>query len=278
MVVDYLIEEHQLSKAKACRVIGLSRSAYYKPRVDWAQRDAEIVNALNEIVETRTRWGFWKCFHRIRADGKNWNHKRVYRVCCAIKLNLKRKTKKRFITREKQPFVFNEDLNKVWALDFMRDSMYDGRPFRTLNVIDEGNREALRIECGTSIAAGRLVRVMEHLIEVFGTPQAIRMDNGPELTAQSFADWAETHKIQLIYIQPGKPNQNAFIGRFNRSFRTEVLDANLFNSIEEVQEASDHWVVDYNEYRPHESLGNLPPSVFKPRNFYAENSIFKMST
>ena len=278
MVVDYLIEEHQLSKAKACRVIGLSRSAYYKPRVDWAQRDAEIVNALNEIVETRTRWGFWKCFHRIRADGKNWNHKRVYRVYCAMKLNLKRKVKKRFITREKQPFVFNEDLNKVWALDFMRDSMYDGRPFRTLNVIDEGHREALRIECGTSIPAGRLVRVMEQLIEVYGTPQAIRMDNGPELTAQSFADWAETHKIQLIYIQPGKPNQNAFIGRFNRSFRTEVLDANLFNSIEEVQEASDHWVVDYNEYRPHESLGNLPPSVFKPRNFYAENSIFEMST
>ena len=278
MVVDYLIEQHQLSKAKACRVIGLSRSAYYKPRVDWAQRDAEVVNALNEIVETRTRWGFWKCFHRIRADGKNWNHKRVYRVYCAMKLNLKRKTKKRFITREKQPFVFNEDLNKVWALDFMRDSMYDGRPFRTLNVIDEGNREALRIECGTSIPACRLVRVMEQLIEVYGTPQAIRMDNVPELTAQSFADWAETHKIQLIYIQPGKPNQNAFIERFNRSFRTEVLDANLFNSIEEVQEAADHWVVDYNEYRPHETLGNLPPSVFKPRNFYAENSIFEMST
>ena len=85
---------------------------------------------------------------------------------------------------------------------------------------------------------------MEQLIEVYGTPQAIRMDNGPELTAHSFADWAETHKIQLNYIQLGKPNQNAFIERFNRSFRTEVLDANLFNCIEEVQEAADHWVVD----------------------------------
>jgi len=151
MAVDYLTEEHQLPKAKDCRVVGLSRSAYYKPRVDWAQRDAEVVNALNEIVETRTRWGFWKCFHRIRADGKSWNHKRVYRVYCAMRLNLKRKTKKRFITRERQPFVFNEDLNKIWALDFMRDSMYDGRPFRTLNVIDEGNREALRIECGEPV-------------------------------------------------------------------------------------------------------------------------------
>jgi len=276
--VDYLVDEHKLSKAKACRVMGLSRSAYYKPRVDWSAKDAEVVDSLNEIVEFRTRWGFWKCFHRLRADGKTWNHKRVYRVYCAMKLNLKRKAKKRIITRERQPFEDNQQLNKIWALDFMRDSMYDGRPFRTLNVIDEGNREALRIECGTSIPSGRLVRVMDQLIELYGKPEAIRMDNGPELTSQSFEEWAGKHKIRLIFIQPGKPNQNAFIERFNRSFRTEVLNANLFNTIDEVQEAADQWVLDYNEYRPHESLGNIPPAVFKPRVLNAENSIFEMST
>ena len=145
--------------------------------------------------------------------------------------------------------------------------MYDGRPFRTLNVIDEGNREALRIECGTSIPSVRLVRVMDQLLELYDKPEAIRMDNGPELTSQSFEEWAEKHKIRLIFIQPGKPNQNAFIERFNRSFRTEVLNANLFNTIDEVQEAADQWVMDYNEYRPHESLGNIPPAVFKPRVF-----------
>lgn len=242
--MDYLIDEHKLSKAKACKVMGLSRSAYYKPRVDWSAKDAEVVDSLNEIVESRTRWGFWKCFHRLRADGKAWNHKRVYRVYCAMKLNLKRKAKKRIITRERQPFEDNQQLNKIWALDFMRDSMYDGRPFRTLNVIDEGNREALRIECGTSIPSGRLVRVMDQLLELYGKPEAIRMDNGPELTSQSFEEWAEKHKIRLIFIQPGKPNQNAFIERFNRSFRTEVLNANLFNTIDEVQEAADQWVMD----------------------------------
>ena len=276
--MDYLIDEHKLSKAKACKVMGLSRSAYYKPRVDWSAKDAEVVDSLNEIVEFRTRWGFWKCFYRLRADGKTWNHKKVYRVYCAMKLNLKRKAKKRIITRERQPFEDNQQLNKIWALDFMRDSMYDGRPFRTLNVIDEGNREALRIECGTSIPSGRLVRVMDQLLELYGKPEAIRMDNGPELTSQSFEEWAERHKIRLIFIQPGKPNQNAFIERFNRSFRTEVLNANLFNTIDEVQEAADQWVMDYNEYRPHESLGNIPPAVFKPRVFNAENSIFEMST
>jgi putative transposase len=107
----------------------------------------------------------------------------------------------------------------------MRDTLYDGRPFRTLNVIDEGNREALRIECGTSIPSARVVRMMNQLIEVYGKPEAVRLDNGPELTADLFVEWAQKHGITLLFIQPGKPNQNAFVERFNRSFREEVLDA-----------------------------------------------------
>lgn len=128
-----------------------------------------------------------------------------------MKLNLQRKAKKRVITRERQPLGVSQELNCVCALYFMSDTMYDGRPFRTLNVIDEGNREALRIECETSIPSGRLIRVMEQLIEVYGKPQAIRLDNGPEITSQGFTDWAEHHGIQLLFIQPGKPNENAFI-------------------------------------------------------------------
>ena len=121
----------------------------------------------------------------------------------------------------------------------MRDTLYDGRPFRTLNVIDECNREALRIECGTSIPSSRVVRVLNQLVEVYGRPEAICLDNGPELTTDSFVDWAEEHGVKLMFIQPGKPNQNAFIERFNRSFRQEVLDAWLFNAVSEVQDAAD---------------------------------------
>ena len=163
-------------------------------------------------------------------------------------------------------------------MDFMRDTMYDGRPFRTLNVIDEGNREALRIECGTSIPATRVVRVLNQLVEVYGKPEAIRLDNGPELTAEAFVEWAEQNGVKLLFIQPGKPNQNAFVERFNRSFREEVLNAHLFNSVTEVQQAAEEWVADYNEYRPHESLGDLPPTAFKPRVFNAEVSASKLST
>ena len=273
-----MVEEHGLSRAKACRTVKLARSALYKPVVDRLSKDAPVVDALNEIVSKRTRWGFWKCFMRLRADGKHWNHKRVYRVYCDMRLNLKRKTKKRLTTRERQPLLQTNELNRVWALDFMRDTMYDGRPFRTLNVIDEGNREALRIEVGTSIPAGRVVRVLDQLLEVYGRPEAIRLDNGPELTASLFTDWAEANQVKLMFIQPGKPNQNAFIERFNRSFRDEVLNAHLFNSISEVQQAAEEWVIDYNEYRPHESLGDVPPAVFKPRLSTAEVSTFKLST
>ncbi len=140
--------------------------------------------------------------------------------------------------------------------------MYDGRPFRTLNVIDEGNREALRIEVGTSIPAARVVRVLDQLLEVYGRPRAIRLDNGPELTASAFTNWAEANKVKLMSIHPGKRNRNAFIELFNRSFREEVLNARLFNSISDVQQATEEWVADYNEYRPHDSLRSVPPVMF----------------
>lgn len=273
-----MVDEHRLSRVRACRIVGFSRSALYKPTMDKAARDAPVIDALNAIVAKRTRWGFWKCYQRLRADGHPWNHKRVHRVYCAMRLNLERKAKKRIITRERQPLQSCSELNQVWALDFMRDTMYDGRPFRTLNVIDEGNREALRIECGTSIPAARLVRVMNQLLEVYGKPQAIRLDNGPELTADAFVQWAEQNDVKLLFIQPGKPNQNAFVERFNRSFREEVLNAYLFNSVTEAQQAADVWVTDYNEYRPHESLGDLPPAAFKPRVFNAKVSTSELST
>ena len=275
--VQVMLDEHHLSRVRACQAVGLPRSALYKPTKDRAVQDAPVIQAINEVIEKRPRWGFWKCFERLHQDGCGWNHKRVWRVYCAMKLNLQRKARRRPLTRQRQPLLASHELNRVWALDFMRDTLHDGRAFRTLNVIDEGNREALRIECGTSIPSARVVRVLNQLMEVYGRPEAIRLDNGPELTANAFVDWAEAHKVQLMFIQPGKPNQNAFIERFNRSFRQEVLDAWLFNAISEVQTAADAWLTDYNEYRPHDSLGNLPPVVFRPRVFNQEVSSFELS-
>jgi len=173
--VQIMVDEHHVSRVRACMAVGLPRSALYKPTTDRAGKDTPVIEAINAVLHKRPRWGFWKCFDLLRRDGHVWNHKRVYRVYCAMRLNLKRKVRRRALTRERQPLLASTQLNRVWALDFMRDTLYDGRVFRTLNVIDEGNREALRIECGTSIPSARVVRVMNQLIEVYGKPEAIRL-------------------------------------------------------------------------------------------------------
>jgi putative transposase len=264
-VSEILVAEHALPVRHACRAVGLSRTAWYRRPAESATRDGAVMTALLAVVEQQGRWGFWKCFDRLRLDGHAWNHKRVHRVYCALRLNLPRRTKRRVPTRFRQPLVSPSTLNGIWALDFMEDALYGGRRFRTLNVLDEGNREALAIEIGTSIPAARVVRVLEQLLSIYGRPEALRLDNGPELTAQVLTDWCQQQAIALRYIQPGKPDQNAFIERFNRTYREEVLDAYVFASLAEVQAITDEWLRTYNEYRPHDSLGRIPPTRFLPR-------------
>jgi putative transposase len=262
---EIMVKEHGISIVRACGLVKLSRTAWYRrPQVSM-ERDREVIEALNGIVERRPRWGFWKCFDRLRLDGRAWNHKRVHRVYCALRLNLPRRTKRRVPKRLRQPLVAPTALNRIWALDFMADALYGWRPFRTLNVIDEGNREALGIEVATSIPAQRVIRVMEQLIELHGKPSALRVDNGSELTSSAFTEWCEAQGIELLFIQPGKPDQNAFIERFNRTYRDEVLDAYVFESIEQVREVTESWLREYNEERPHDSLGRVPPLTFMPR-------------
>ncbi len=166
--------------------------------------------------------------------------------------------------------------NEIWSLDFMSDSLYQGRRFRALNILDEGVREALAIEIDTSLPAQRVVRVLQQLENWRGLPKAIRLDNGPELTSQHLAGWCKDKSIELRFIQPGKPNQNAFIERFNRSYRTEVLNSWLFTSLDEVREITHQWLQSYNEERPHEALGNLPPAVLRERLLAGKSSTFEL--
>jgi len=263
---------------RACHITGLSRAAYYKWPQQGVGRDADVIDALNDIVSDHGRWGFWKCFTRLRLDGRSWNHKRVYRVYCEMGLNLPRRSKKRLPERPRQPLDLADEPNRCWALDFMHDALYCGRRFRTLNVIDEANRECLAIEIGTSIPSLRLIRLLNRLIDCYGAPDAIRLDNGPEMVSAVFAEWAQSKGIAIRYIQPGKPNQNAFIERFNRTYRTEVLDAHLFVNLEQVIVITEQWLIDYNEYRPHDALTGLPPKLFMPRVTEAQILYQNLST
>ncbi len=256
---------HQLSIQRACRVVRLSRAAYYRPPQDRLTRDQAVVEALNQVVAKRTRWGFWKCYDRLRLTGHCWNHKRVHRVYCALRLNLPRRTRRRVPRRIRRPLDAPAVLNTTWALDYMCDSLYDGRRFRTLNVLDEGNREGLTIDVGVSLPSVRVIARLEQLIATYGVPNALRLDNGPELTSTALTTWCEERGIALHYIQPGQPSQNAFIERFNRTYRTEALDAHVFAHPDEVRIASEDFLHSYNTERPHDSLGRVPPLTFLPR-------------
>ena len=271
--IGIMTEGHGIPVTRACGAARLSRAAYYRTGMDRAERDRPVIEALNEIVAVEFRWGFWKCYDRLRHIGRPWNHKRVHRIYCDMKLNQKRRTRKRLPTREPVSMVVIDEINAVWAIDFMRDGLYGGRIFRTFNVIDEADRGGLGIEAAVSIPARRVIRVLEQLIAVYGKPAAFRCDNGPEFISQAFTDWCEEHGIEIRFIQPGKPDQNAFIERFNRSYREEVLDAYLFTSIAEVQEITDDWLNRYNEIRPHDALGSLPPARYREKLLAAASQV-----
>jgi putative transposase len=269
------MQVHQRPLSRSCAYVGLSRSAWYAPPLDWTVRDAELIAALGKLVEERPSHGFWKCCDRLRKTRPDWNPKRIYRVYKAMKLNLRRAAKRRLPKRERVALYVPALPDTVWSVDFMSDALACGRRFRTFNVVDDFNREVVHIEVDTSINSHRLVRVFEQLKRDHGLPQVVRSDNGPEFLGEAFTQWLKANGVAIRYIQPGKPNQNAFIERFNRTYREEVLDQHLFTRLDDVREATHEWMIDYNEERPHDALGGLTPAEY--RNQHTEGSIFEMS-
>ena len=211
-----MVDAHDLSIRKACRSVGLSRAAWYRPRIDWLERDRPLAEALGEMADRKPGLGFWKLFRRLRRQGHRWNHKRVWRVYCLMKLNRRRRTKKRIPEREPAPLIVPSRPNQVWSADFMSDALYHGVRFRTFNVLDDFNREILAIEIDTSLPSERLTRVFEQIKATRDLPDVLRTDNGPEFLGERFTSWCQDNGIMIKYIEPGKPNQNAYIERFNR--------------------------------------------------------------
>lgn len=227
--------------------------------------DTEVIEKLQQLAEKKPMEGQDKFYKRIRREGLVWNKKRVQRIYKLLGMNKKKKTRKRLPARVKEPLIVPLKPNQMWSMDFMSDSLMNGRRFRVLNIIDDYNREALRIEPYFSITAKRAVSIIERLIFEKGKPEAIRVDNGPEFIATAMQEWAQEKGIKLQFIQPGRPMQNGYIERFNRSFRQDVLDANLFSNLTEVKIASDVFEEDYNWHRPHDSLEDLPPIEYKKK-------------
>jgi putative transposase len=235
----------------------MPRSVYHYKRAP--KDDSVLMDALEELVKKHPTIGFWKCYYRLRRKGYECNHKRLYRVYKLLRLNIRRRLKRRLPERVKQPLMVPETLNHSWSMDFMSDSLVDGRRFRLLNIIDDYNRESLWIEVDTSLPSLRVIRVLERLLEMRGKPKRIRVDNGPEFVSDRLQLWCEERNIELLFIQPGKPVQNAFIERNNGSLRRELLDAYHFFTLAQVRQMAEVWKQDYNCSRPHQALGFVPP-------------------
>jgi putative transposase len=257
---EQLVAQGAMKVSRACTLLGLPRSQYYyKSRRD----DRPVIDALQQLADNHPAYGFRKLFSYLRRAGHQWNHKRVYRVYLLLKMNKRRRRKRRLPARVKQPLVQQRDINQSWSMDFMSDALVDGRKFRTFNVIDDCSRETLVVEIATSLSAPRVVRVLEGLIRQRGKPKTIRVDNGPEFTSAYFQWWCKGQGITIVYIQPGRPMQNGLIERFNGTYRTEILNAYLFFDLDEVRKLTDQWMEEYNCRRPHEGLQGRTPNEYR---------------
>ena len=259
-----LVEEKKLTIRQACKLVNVPRSNYgYSPRPN---KNEPVREQLRELIQKHPAIGFWQCYFRLRKMNFIWNHKRIYNVYTQMGMNIRRRMKKRLPARVKQMLFQPEAINQVWSIDFMSDSLWDGRKVRLLNVLDDYNREVLWIESDTSLPTLRVIRVLEALKEMRGLPAMIRVDNGPEFISHQLDVWCKANGITLLFIQPGKPTQNAFVERCNGNIRKELLNAYIFKSLDEFRLKAEEWKFDYNHYRPHSSLNYKTPIEMKNEN------------
>ena len=231
-----------------------------------------VIEAIQATVEDSPGWGFPKIFKTLRRKGHPWNHKRVHRVYCELRLNKRRKGKRRLPNRHPELLAVPQTANYCWSVDFMSDTLRDGRRFRTFNVLDDFHREALAIEVDLNLPAPRVIRVLDNIATRRGYPEKLRCDNGPEFVSIALAGWAEDHGVHLDFIQPGKPTQNSYVERFNRTYRDEILDLYLFDSLSQVRHMTQEWIRKYNRERPHDALGDMTPMEYLVAKKQAENS------
>jgi len=254
-----VVQEKQVTVRLACKAFSISEYCYrYEAKLN--EENEIIADWLIRLTHNQRNWGFGLCFLYLRnVKGYKWNHKRVYRIYKELELNLRIKPKKRIKREAPKPLSVPTAPNEVWSMDFMHDNLSDSRSFRLFNVIDDYNREGLEIEADFSLPSQRVIRSLERIIEWRGKPKIIRCDNGPEYISTALQNWAKKQKIKLEYIQPGKPQQNAYIERYNRTVRYDWLNQYIFNTIEEVREFATKWLWVYNNERPNMGIGGITP-------------------
>jgi putative transposase len=221
-----------------------------------------LVERMRELAKRFTRYGMPRIYDALRNAGETVNHKRVHRLYCLNKFQLqyRRKTKRQYSVV--QPMPVPDQPNRIWALDFVHDGLANRRSIRFLNVIDACTRECLEIEGAHGFSGERVSRTLDVLVATRGMPEIIMSDNGPEFQSTAIMRWATSNRVHWHFIQPGKPNQNAWIESFNGKFRDECLNLHAFSDLAEAQNIVTKWKEEYNTIRPHSSLGRVPPATY----------------
>ena len=251
-------QEYAFSERRTCGLLMMAVSSY---RYQARRSDEGLRVRLVELAREKPRWGYRRLHVLLRNGGEAVNHKRVHRVYREAGLSIRRK-KRKHCERSGQPLRTCTAANQEWALDFVHDAVESGRAIRVLSVVDGYTRECLALEVDTSFASRRVTRVLEKIIVERGVPQAIRCDNGPELTSRHFLAWCIERKIELVHIQPGRPMQNGRVESFNGRMREECLNVSWFGNLFEAREKIAAWRREYNQERPHSSLGYRTPEEF----------------
>jgi putative transposase len=259
--VTELEARYRVSRRKVCAALLFPRSShYYRSQRD--PQDALRVR-LRDLAASRVRYGYRRLCVLLRREGWLVNHKRVYRLYKQEQLTVRRKRPRRTVScrsREDRPAV--EGINQAWALDFLSDTLADGRKLRVLTVLDVFSRESLAVRVDFRFTAEQVVRVLEELVYVRGVPRTVRVDNGPEFTSTMFDLWGYFNKVTLDFSRPGKPTDNAFIESFNGRIREECLDQHWFLCLDDAKVKIEAWRKTYNREHPHSALGNLAPEEF----------------
>lgn len=261
--MSWAIQTRDYSQRRACRLIGLAPKVYrYRTR---RSDDGALRARLRALALTRRRFGYWRLYLILRREVRV-NHKKVYRIYREEKLTVRKRGGHKRALGTRAPMALPEGRNQRWSLDFVSDALRDGRRFRVLAIVDDFTRECLALIVDTSLSGARVARELDRLIEMRGKPRSIVSDNGTELTSRAMLRWQLETGVGWHYIQPGKPQQNAFIESFNGRLRDECLNETLFSTLHEARRIIEAWRVDYNEERPHTSLNGLTPNEFARRS------------
>ena len=256
-----MVQELSISERRACRYAGLSRTSYRQPP-SMNESTASLSTRIIELAHERRRFGYRRIHDLLCLEGHHVNHKRVWRLYKLANLSVRKRRKVKRTTGERQPLMSSRHVNDTWSTDFVMDALASGRRIKCLTVVDDFSRECVDIAVDHGMGGEYVVRLLDQAAQFRGYPLAIRTDQGPEFTSRAFMAWAAARGIRHLLNDAGCPTQNAYIESFNGKFRDECLNEQWFELLTQARQEIAHWRRDYNEQRPHSSLGRIPPAKF----------------